>query len=128
MKKIKTRNAKGGGPALEPIRFEFTHPAASTVCVAGTFNGWHPEATPMVPSGDGHWLKELVLTCGTNEYCLVVDGKWLADSLARKMIPDLLGGRNSALKLSSAPEGQPANLKTITRGGKAVDYKTQINL
>src|SRR6266536_3745193 len=95
MKSKNTRNAKGGGPALESVRLEFTHRAASTVCVAGTFNGWHPEATPMIPSGDDRWLKEMLLPFGTYEHCLVVDGKWLADSLARKMIPNLFGGRNS---------------------------------
>ncbi len=82
----------------------------------------------MIPSGDDRWLKEMLLPFGTYEHCLVVDGKWLADSLARKMIPNLFGGRNSVLKLASLPEGQPANLKTITGGGKAVDCKTQIKL
>jgi UMF1 family MFS transporter len=31
-------NGRGAGPQLVPVRFEFTHPAATTVCVAGTFN------------------------------------------------------------------------------------------
>jgi len=90
---------RGGGPALEPVRFEFTHPAASTVCVAGTLNGWHPEATPMIPCGEGRWVKELLLPPGTYEYCLVVNGKWRADSLTKKMVPNLFCRVNSVLKV-----------------------------
>jgi hypothetical protein len=46
-------NGSVAGPQLVPVRFEFTYPTAVTVCIAGTFNGWHPEATPMIPWGDG---------------------------------------------------------------------------
>ena len=42
-------NAPGGGPKLEAVHFEFTHPTAHTVCIAGTFNDWQPEAKPMHP-------------------------------------------------------------------------------
>ena len=41
------------GPQLLPVRFEFTHPTATSVCVAGTFNDWQPEAKPMHPFGNG---------------------------------------------------------------------------
>ena len=68
-------NARTTGPRLEPVRFEFTDPTASTVCIAGTFNHWQPEAKPMQPSGSGRWLKETFLPPGTYEYCLVVDGE-----------------------------------------------------
>ena len=82
MKRVHTWQPKRDGPALGPVSFEFTHLSASTVCLAGTFNGWHPRATPMTPSRDGRWLKELLLPPGACEYCLVVDGKWMANSLA----------------------------------------------
>lgn len=96
-------NAKNGGPELE-VRFEFTHPTARTVCVAGTFNNWQPEAKPMQPLGDGRWLKETVLPPGTYEYCLVVDGKWMPDPLASETVPNPFGGRNSVLKVANSPE------------------------
>jgi hypothetical protein len=35
-------NARSAGPQLVPVRFEFTHPTATTVCIAGTFNHWQP--------------------------------------------------------------------------------------
>ena len=96
-------NAKNDAPQLE-VRFEFTHPTAGTVCVAGTFNNWQPEAKPMHRLGDGRWLKETVLPPGTYEYCLVVDGKWMPDPLARETVPNPFGGRNSVLKVANSPE------------------------
>lgn len=97
-------NAKSAGPQLEPVRFEFTHLTATTVCIAGTFNDWHAEAKPMHPVGHGRWLKETVLPAGTYEYRLVVDGQWIADPLAKETVANPFGGRNSLLKVASSPE------------------------
>jgi len=97
-------NAKSTGPQVEWVRFEFTHLTATTVCVAGTFNGWDAEAKPLHPVGDGRWLKETVLPPGTYEYCLVVDGKWMPDPRARETVPNPFGGRNSILKVAESPE------------------------
>jgi 1,4-alpha-glucan branching enzyme len=91
------------GTQLMPIRFEFTHPTAKTVCVAGTFNQWQPEAKTLHSSGVGHWWKETSLAPGTYEYCLVVDGHWMPDPLARESVPNPFGGRNSILKVASSP-------------------------
>ena len=88
-------HARSSGPRLEPVRFEFTHPTATTVCIAGTFNHWQPDAKPMHPVGDGRWLKETGLAAGTYEYCLVVDGRWMPDPLASESVPNPFGGRNS---------------------------------
>jgi len=100
-------NARSAAPQLEPVRFEFTHPTASTVCVAGTFNDWQAEAKPMHSLGGGRWLKETVLPPGTYEYCLVVDGQWIADPLATETVPNPFGGRNSLLKVASSLEASP---------------------
>ena len=97
-------NVKSDGPQLEPVHFEFTHPTARAVCIAGTFNDWQPEAKPMHPMGEGRWLKETVLPPGTHEYCLVVDGQWMTDPLAKETAPNPFGGRNSILKVASSPE------------------------
>jgi 1,4-alpha-glucan branching enzyme len=97
-------HAKSEGPQLEPVRFEFTHPTARTVCIAGTFNDWNPEAKPMHPLGGGRWHKETELPSGTYEYCLVVDGKWIPDPQARETVPNPFGGSNSMLRVFSTPE------------------------
>jgi 1,4-alpha-glucan branching enzyme len=96
-------NAKSTAPQLVPVRFEFTHPTATTVCIAGTFNHWQPEAKTLHSSGVGHWWKETSLAPGTYEYCLVVDGKWIPDPLARDYVPNPFGGRNSVLTVASSP-------------------------
>ena len=97
-------NLKSDGLQLEPVHFEFTHPTARAVCIAGTFNDWQPEAKPMHPTGDGRWLEETVMPPGTYEYCLVVDGRYMPDPLAKETVPNPFGGRNSILKVASSPE------------------------
>ena len=97
-------NARSAGLQLQPVRFEFTHPTATTVSVAGTFNDWHAEAKAMHPLGGGRWLKETALAPGTYEYCLVVDGEWMPDPQARETVPNPFGGMNSVLKVASSPE------------------------
>jgi 1,4-alpha-glucan branching enzyme len=97
-------NAKSVGPQLGPVRFEFTHPTATTVCIAGTFNDWHANAKPMHPLGGGRWLNETTLAPGIYEYCLVVDGQWIADPLAKENVPNPFGGKNSLLRVACSPE------------------------
>jgi 1,4-alpha-glucan branching enzyme len=93
-------NARSAGPQLVPIRFEFTHPTATSVCVAGCFNNWQPEAKALHPAGGGRWIKETALAPGTYEYCLVVDGKWIPDPKAKDYVPNPFGGKNSVLKVT----------------------------
>jgi 1,4-alpha-glucan branching enzyme len=94
------------GPQLVPVRFEFNHPTATTVFVAGTFNHWQPEAKTLHSSGAGNWWKETSLAPGTYEYCLVVDGQWIPDPRARESVPNPFGGRNSILTVASSPEAK----------------------
>jgi 1,4-alpha-glucan branching enzyme len=97
-------NVHNAGPELVRVRFEFTHPTATTVCIAGTFNHWQPEAKTLHPAWGGRWLKETALVPGTYEYCLVVDGQWMPDPLARETVPNPFGGVNSILKVTNSPE------------------------
>ncbi len=97
-------NGRAAGPQLIPVRFEFTHPTATTVCVAGCFNHWQPEAKALHPSGSGHWLKETALPPGSYEYCFVVDGQWIPDPQAKDCVNNPFGGRNSILKVASSQE------------------------
>lgn len=94
-------NAPNVAPQLEPVHFEFTHPTALSVSVAGCFNHWKPEAEPMHPASGGRWVKETMLPPGTYQYCLVVDGEWMPDPLAKDYVPNPFGGRNSVFKVPS---------------------------
>ena len=95
-------NAGNSCPRLVPVQFEFTHPTAITVSVAGTFNDWHPTSKSMQPSEKGRWLKEAFLPPGHHEYCLVVDGQWMPDPLAVETVPNQFGGLNSVLEVSNS--------------------------
>ena len=90
-------------PQLIPVRFEYTDPAAKSVCLAGTFNNWQPVAKSLHSSGAGNWWKETALAPGSYEYCLVVDGRWICDPHARESVPNPFGGRNSILIVASSP-------------------------
>lgn len=106
--KTKSSNSKKTRQSIPPLRtgtqtvqIEFSDSAAESVAIAGTFNDWRPEVTPMVPLGKGRWVKALSLPPGTYEYCLVVNGdRWLPDPQARELTPNPFGGRNSVMKVS----------------------------
>ena len=89
---------------LVPIRFEYSHPTALSVCVAGCFNHWNPQARALTRDGGGHWHQELSLPPGTYQYRLVVDGEWIPDPAARESVPNPFGGRNSVLKVATSPQ------------------------
>lgn len=99
MKKNGKHTNGNGAPGRSSVRVEFTHPTAEEVAIAGTFNDWSPNATQMVPMGDGRWIKEIVLPPGTYEYRLVVDGEWISDPLAKEKVPNPFGGENSVLSV-----------------------------
>jgi hypothetical protein len=108
MKKNKTNRQPTDESRIKPVHIEFAHATATTIGIAGSFNDWRPELTPMIPVGEGRWAKELALPPGTYEYCVVVDGAWMADPLAKETVPNPFGGLNSVLRvggpgLSEAP-------------------------
>ena len=66
------------------------------VFLAGTFNGWSPDATEMVEI-DGRYEVVLPLAAGEYEYKFVADGRWITDEAASRFCPDGFGGRNSVI-------------------------------
>ena len=86
----------------EPPRvvLELVNPAAKQVAVAGSFNNWQPEQTPLRPAGNGRWAGDLKVGPGRHEYLFVVDGQWLPDPNARESVANPFGGRNSVLTVS----------------------------
>lgn len=105
MKKETKRNATIGGADKKPrpkrIHFEFISPTADSVAIAGTFNEWKPNATPMIALGEGRWAKDLALPPGDYEYRLVVDGQWTPDPQAAETVPNPFGGVNSVRKVGN---------------------------
>jgi 1,4-alpha-glucan branching enzyme len=100
----KTEPAKvslqGNGPKVNHVSLELVKPDAKTVCVAGSFNEWKPEKTPLVSLGNGRWVGDLTVKPGRHEYLFVVDGQWLPDPNARESVANPFGGKNSVLIVS----------------------------
>jgi 1,4-alpha-glucan branching enzyme len=65
--------------SLQAVYFEYLDTAAHSVAIAGTFNDWRPEVSPMLKMGHGRWRKVLMVAPGTYEYTFVVDGRSLED-------------------------------------------------
>ncbi len=88
------------GPVLldDGVLFSVRDGSASSVHVAGEFNGWSTDATPLSDDdGDGVWTAVVELEPGRYEYKFVIDGgaKWVADEGNEEFVPDPYGGRNS---------------------------------
>lgn len=107
MKKNQTIKMNGAKLPARTVQVEFVHSTANKVFIAGAFNDWHPEVSPMVSLGDGRWVKELRLPPGTYEYRLVVDGEWMPDPRASETAPNPFGGVNSILKTEARREPTP---------------------
>jgi hypothetical protein len=86
-------------PALErqEIILTFSAPEAKEVNVAGNFNDWRPEVTPLKNLGAGEWVVRLMLRSGQYEYRFVVDGRWSEDPRASGRVANPYGSFNSIL-------------------------------
>lgn len=52
---------------------------ATNIFLAGTFNDWNPQSTPMKRASNGAWQIALELPPGRYEYKFVVDGQWCCE-------------------------------------------------
>jgi len=82
---------------LTKVTVEFTAPGAGAVAIAGTFNDWNPEKTPLKHDGSGKWRAELKLAPGRYEYRFVADGEWVDDPNACEQTDNPFGGKNCVL-------------------------------
>src|SRR5262245_56466215 len=83
------------------VLLELVRPGAKRVCVAGSFNEWQPDKTPLVLQGDGRWVGDLTIKPGRHEYLFVVDGQWVPDPNAKEAVQNPFGGTNSVLIVSA---------------------------
>jgi 1,4-alpha-glucan branching enzyme len=83
------------------VNLSLMKPDAKKVCVAGSFNEWKPDRTPLKPAGNGRWIGDLTIDPGKYEYLFVVDGQWLPDPNAKESVQNPFGGRNSVLVVSA---------------------------
>ncbi len=87
---------------LKVVRLVYSPPQGnvSSVRVAGSFNNWDPNKTPMHLE-NGRWTTSLVLPPDNYEYMFVVDeNTWVTDPLALTTRDDGFGSKNAVLDLS----------------------------
>jgi alpha-amylase/alpha-mannosidase (GH57 family) len=106
------------GPYFEDgkVCFSLHHADASSVHLAGDFNGWSTSELPLEDAGDGVWRICTEIPPGTYEYKFVIDGGsvWMADPGNPMTKPDPYGGNNSVIEIgkggevvSAEPEKRP---------------------
>jgi hypothetical protein len=88
-------------PKPNRVSIEFVKLDAKQVCVAGSFNEWKPESTPLSLRGNGRWVGNLAIKPGRHEYLFVVDGQWVPDPNAKETVQNPFGGKNSVLIVSA---------------------------
>ncbi|MBS1725823.1 MAG: alpha-glucosidase C-terminal domain-containing protein [Armatimonadetes bacterium] len=99
--------------ALGTVRHHFVFVSdkpAKSVSLAGTFNSWNKDATPMKAEADGRtWSVDLDLKYGRYYYKFVRDGEeWLTDPKAAKNEDDGNGNINSLLMIVPPDFSNPA--------------------
>lgn len=73
---------------------------AGRVHVAGDFNGWSSEATPLEAGGrEGDWRAAVRLEPGRYCYRLVVDGKWMTDPNNKYVESNQFGELNNVVEV-----------------------------
>ena len=84
----------------DAVVFVTLYPRADNVQIAGDFNNWQPEKSPMQKVGQsGVWQTELKLPAGKYRYRLVVDGQWQQDPYNETTETNPFGGYNSVLEV-----------------------------
>lgn len=101
-----TRSADGCGPRVgRRVRMSY-RPAGKTqrVFVAGDFNHWTPQETPLrFSEALGEFEAWLTLEPGDYRYRLVVDGQWIIDPANPESETGESGQLHSVLRVAAAP-------------------------
>ncbi|MFZ5802189.1 MAG: isoamylase early set domain-containing protein [Candidatus Omnitrophota bacterium] len=81
------------------VTFSLFAPQARSVCLAGSFNNWKSEQTPMKKDRKGNWALKLDLVPGRYEYRFWVDGAWQNDPNPVECVPNAFGTWNSVVEV-----------------------------
>ncbi len=84
----------------DAVVFVTLYPRAGSVQIAGDFNGWQPDSTPMERVGNsGVWQAKIKLPQGIYRYRLVVDGQWQQDPYNERTELNPYGELNSVVEI-----------------------------
>ena len=105
------RRCRPGGDVEVTFRLPLDHPAAP-VGVAGEFNGWNWEATPLVAVADVLVATAILPAGHRYEFRYrTVDGRWFNDEGADDYVVNEFGGVNCVVDLV-ASDGQGCGCQT----------------
>jgi 1,4-alpha-glucan branching enzyme len=79
------------------VTFTLNQPEATSVSVAGSFNGWDTEGCRLKRQKDGTWKRTENLPPGPHEYRFVVDGMWRDDPGCEERRPNEFGEENCVI-------------------------------
>ena len=85
------------GAEFHVVHLRVFKDGARNVYVAGTFNDWNPQRTPLERNADGEWVIALSLAPGDYEYRFVADDQWMDDPLSCRNVANPFGGVNAVL-------------------------------
>jgi 1,4-alpha-glucan branching enzyme len=95
-------------PPAASVDFTCHAPEAKEVFVAGTFNDWQPDSTPLKLREDGKWATKMSLAPGHYEFKFIVDGQWCCEvgceheyTGCKKCCPNEMGTMNRVLEIAS---------------------------
>ncbi len=100
-----TKLNRSGAARTQAVEFKCHAAHAQRVFVAGTFNNWKPDATPLARDNAGNWRASLKLPTGRHEFKFVVDGQWCCDPgcagdhACPNCVPNGLGSMNRVLEV-----------------------------
>ena len=81
------------------VEVSFQAPEAKQVMIAGDFNKWNANKTPLRKGKNGLWKKQLALKAGRYEYKFVVDGNWINDPNNSYCVWNTYGSQNSVIEI-----------------------------
>jgi hypothetical protein len=92
-----------GAPPQIIVQFSVAAPGATSVGLAGDFNGWDPShALLRDPDGDEVWTGQFALPPGVHKYMFVLDGeRWITDPRAERYVDDGFGARNALIAVAA---------------------------
>ncbi len=96
-----TAASQGSDPVVY-VEFLLNAPGATSVAVAGDFDGWEGSHVLSDPDGDGVWSGRVPVKPGVHAYMFLVDGStWITDPEADRYAEDGFGNRNAILAVTA---------------------------
>lgn len=120
---VSTDYVRGKSTVLFRVTTETT---ASTVHVAGSFNGWNQRENPLDQISPGQWETTKILEYGSYEYKFVVDGTdWRTDESNPLRAPDGHQGFNSIVRVGPGEDLGPSSAQ---RGDGILEIHAMLHL